>query len=194
MYCWWRLHEKDKKLMKTIALLFIVLLAACTTVQPVKKVKVANGIYMQLLLPQQNTSVTQKIRAQYQQQQYTLIMQVQTSPQAVVMAGLTPTGTRLFSMSFDGTTVESWKSPLFTAPFDGSYLLADFELATLDIAALRKALPPTVTLIETSSSNTRERQLRNAQCNIVIRIEYRDTQTRYCHLERDYCLQIEALP
>lgn len=177
-----------------ITLLHTLFLAGCTSVQPVTTVNVANGMPMQLLLPTRDIALTQKIHARYREQQHTLIMQVQASPQQVVMAGLTPTGTRLFSFSFDGKTVESWQSPLFTAPFDGSYVLADFELATLDLAALQHALPSGSSLTENTRGTIRERILLNAQAMTVIRIEYDGHQTRYCHLERDYCLQIEALP
>jgi len=181
--------------MQIRTLLFILFLTGCATVQPIQKVSIANGIDMQLLMPTKTISLTQKITARYKQDEHLLIMQVQASPQKIVMAGLAPTGTRLFSLSFDGNTVENWKSPLFTAPFDGSYVLADFELATLNIAALRSALPANALLTETvRSSTTRERSVRNAQGKTVIRIEYQGTQTRYCHLERDYCLQIETLP
>lgn len=178
-----------------IALSGMLYLTGCTAVAPASTVNIANGVDMQLLLPTKTLSETQKITARYRQDQHILIMQVQASPQQVVMAGLTPTGTRLFSLSFDGKTVESWQSPLFSAPFDGSYVLADFELATLDLAALRTALPGDVLLKETAQSPTvRERSVRNAQGKTVIRIEYQDKKTHYCHLERDYCLQIEALP
>lgn len=168
-------------------------LTGCTAVAPTSTVKIANGMDMRLLLPAQTVSETQKITARYRQDQHTLIMQVQASPQQVVMAGLTPTGTRLFSLSFDGKTVESWQSPLFSAPFDGSYVLADFELATLDLAALRSALPADCQLADSTHGNTRERTLRNSRGDTVIRIEYDGKQIRYCHLERDYCLQIDTL-
>ena len=181
--------------MRIATLLFIIFIAGCVTVEPVKKVSIANGIDMQLLLPTQAISVTQKITARYKKNEHLLIMQVQGSPEKIVMAGLTPTGTRLFSLSFDGRTVENWKSPLFTAPFDGSYVLADFELATFGVAILRSALPANVLLTETvQNSTTRERSVLDAAGKTVIHIEYRGAQTRYCHLERDYCLQIEALP
>ncbi|HQQ74872.1 MAG TPA: DUF3261 domain-containing protein [Pseudomonadales bacterium] len=181
--------------MKFSTLLFILFLTGCATVQPVKEVSVANGVDMQLLMPTETISLTQKISARYKQDKHLLIMQIQASPQKIVIAGLTPTGTRLFSLSFDGQTVENWQSPLFTAPFDGSYVLADFELATLDIAALRHALPADVTLTETAHSPAaRERSLLNAKGITVIRIEYQGESTHYCHLERDYCLQIETLP
>jgi hypothetical protein len=186
--------EKSRVIL-VIALLQMLYFTGCTAVTPTSTVKIANGVDMRLLLPTQTISETQKVTAHYRQDQHTLIMQVQASPQQVVMAGLTPTGTRLFSLSFDGKTVESWQSPLFSAPFDGSYVLADFELATLDLAALRSALPSDVLLKETAQSPTvRERSLSNAQGKTVIRIEYQDKKTHYCHLERDYCLHIETLP
>lgn len=152
-------------------------------------VTIANGITMTLLLPQKELSLLQKIQAHYRQQQYTLIMQTQATPQQITMAGLTPTGTRLFSLTFDGTAVSDWKSPLFTAPFDGRYVLADFSLATFSLAQLRTALPNNVTLEE----NNHVRLLKNAQNTVVVRIEYRQQTTQYCHIERHYCLTIETL-
>ena len=192
---YWCLLYEETCMKKISTLLFILFITGCATVQPVKKISIATGIDMQLLMPTENISLTQKISARYKQDSHLLIMQIQASSQKIVMAGLTPTGTRLFSLSFDGQTIENWQSPLFTAPFDGSFVLADFELATLDITALRNALPANVTLTETVQSPVaRERSLLNAQGKTIIRIEYQGESTHYCHLERDYCLRIETLP
>lgn len=173
--------------------LLTLVLAACTGARPAPPVTIADGVVMQLLLPDSPLSLTQKITATYQNSQHILIMQIEATPQQVVMAGLTPTGTRLFSLSFDGRSIDSWQSPLFRAPFDGSYVLADFELATLDMAMLRQSLPADVTLAEDMQGHTLTRRLHNQQGLEVIRIQYEGSLTRYCHLERAYCLLIEPL-
>lgn len=173
--------------------LLALVLAACTAVQPAPAANIANGIVMQLVLPASELAATQKITASYQASQHILIMQVEASPQRIAMAGLTPTGTRLFSLAFDGQTLDSWQSPLFRAPFDAAYVLADFELATLPLALLRQALPAGAALTDTVHGATRSRSLRNRAGATVIHIEYEGNITRYCHRERGYCLLIETL-
>jgi len=183
-------------MIKRSAVFLTIFLASCVIPpQSATKTSIATGVEMPLLLPTRAWSETRKVTALYRQEHHTLIIQVQATPQKIVMAGLTPTGTRLFSLSFDGHSIESWQSPLFTAPFDGSYLLADFELATFDLITLRQALPDPATIFETGQALAiKERTVKNAQGVTVIRIEYQGTETRYCHLERHYCLQIEQLP
>jgi hypothetical protein len=170
-----------------------LLLAACAEVEPVPQVQIAKGISMPLLLPTQSTSVSQKISASYRRDKHVMIMQVQASPQQIIMAGLAPTGTRLFSLTFDGIRVTSWKSPLFNAPFDGAYVLADYELAAFGAERLRRALPKYVTLEETQDGDVRTRVFKNGLGKTVIDIKYDKNQTRYCHIEREYCLAIENL-
>jgi len=164
------------------------------------RVVIAKDITLQLLLPKNRFTTTQKITAQYNNTQHTVLMQVQASPQAIVMAGLAPSGTRLFSLRFDGNTTDTWQSPLFSlqqvssAHFDARYALADFELATLDNADLQSALPKNARLTDTISNGMRVRELRRRNGEVLIHIEYRGLNTQYCHRERHYCLQIETLP
>lgn len=120
------------------------------------RITVGQGITLQLLLPKNRFTATQKITARYrnpqsdaapaQETQHTLLMQVQASPQNIVLAGLAPSGTRLFSLQFDGNKTEVWQSPLFslqqiaTTSFDARYALADFELTSFPQAQLQSAL------------------------------------------------------
>lgn len=177
-----------------LPLLLCMLFSACATQQQTAtSVQIADGITMPLLLPTQSASLTQKITGTYRGGTHTLIMQVEASPQQIVMVGLAPTGTQLFNVTFDGTQVSSWKSPLFNAPFDARYILADFELAALPLPALQAALPPEAKFTESVDDEQRKRELQNRDRETVIQIEYQGNTTRYCHRERDYCLVIEAL-
>jgi hypothetical protein len=180
---------------KRIPLVAMLVLAACTAIQPQNRVRIADNIDLQLQAPAGNSTVLQKIDATYRAQQHTLLMQVETHDGTLAMAGLTPTGTRLFSLSFDGATISSWQSPLFTAPFDGAYVLADYQLASLPVASLQRALPATASLREETTANgERQRQLLDHHSTVVVEIRYqRDGSVQYCHRQRDYCLLITPL-
>jgi len=177
---------------------------------PSNTVAIADDITLRLALPAQRFTATQKITARYrkpeaaqkaaQESQHTLLMQVQASPHKIVMAGLAPSGTRLFSLTFDGNNFDTWQSPLFSLQqiaaqsFDARYALADFELTAFDHNALQHALSPDALLIDTVKNGMRLRELRRSNGEVVIHIEYRGAQTQYCHRERHYCLLIENLP
>ena len=177
---------------------------------PANTVVIADDITLRLALPAQRFTATQKITARYrnpetaqktaQESQHTLLMQVQASPHKIVMAGLAPSGTRLFSLTFDGNNFDTWQSPLFSLQqiaaqsFDARYALADFELTTFPQAQLQSALSRDAHITDSTQNGIRQRELRRSNGAVVIHIEYRGAQTQYCHRERHYCLLIENLP
>ncbi|HNL92771.1 MAG TPA: hypothetical protein PKH01_07710, partial [Pseudomonadales bacterium] len=59
---------------------------------------------------------------------------------------------------------------------------------------LQSALSRQAQLIDNTKNGIRTRELRRQNGDTVIHIEYRATQTEYCHRERHYCLLIENLP
>ena len=203
-----------KNLTALITTAMLLILSACQHAPeplPSNTIAIADGITLQLTLPEKNFTATQKITARYrnpeataksaQENQHTLLMQVQATPHKIVMAGLAPSGTRLFSVQFDGNTTEVWKSPLFSLQqissntFDARYALADFELTSFPIPELQAALSGNAQLSEDiDAQGVRVRELRSSNGVVVIRAEYRQTETQYCHRERHYCLLIENLP
>lgn len=202
---------KQKRL---VAFVLLLMLTACQHAphdEDKNRIAIANDITLQLLLPKNSFTATQKITARYrdpqkkesaaQESQHTLLMQVQASPKNIVMAGLAPSGTRLFSLQFDGNNTETWRSPLFslqqitTRSFDARFALADFELTAFPLTELQSALSRHAQLTEqVNAQGVRVRELRHDNGDIVIRVEYRQTETQYCHRERHYCLLIENLP
>ncbi len=202
---------------KCLVIFTLLLLTACQQAPKqnedsnTNRIAISDNITLQLLLPKNSFTATQKITARYrdpqkkpdaaQESQHTLLMQVQASPKNIVIAGLAPSGTRLFSLQFDGAAIDTWRSPLFslqqiaTSSFDARYALADFELTTFPLTELQSALTGSAQLIETTGKNgLRTRELQRNNGNTVIHIEYRSTDTQYCHRERHYCLLIENLP
>lgn len=184
-----------------ILLLCLLALSACTSLlqkdsaRLQNTVRIADGIDLQLQVPAGNTTQLQKIDAQYRNEHHSLLMQVQTRNGVLDMAGMTMTGTRLFSLSFDGKQTRSWQSPLFTAPFDGTYVLADHQLATLPVAVLQQALPQSARIEERDNAHgERVRHLFNRESGIVVEVLYRSgNRMQYCHRERGYCLDITIL-
>jgi hypothetical protein len=170
-----------------------MLLACSSQHESGQQVRVARGMTLQLQLPDAQSTQVHMITGTYREQSHRLIMQIESSRQHIALAGLTPTGTRLFSLDFNGETVTDWQSPLFQAPFKGAYVLADHQLAHYPLPRLKSALPADCTLEETTRGDTRTRRLLNRHGTEVIHIEYTDRMTRYCHRERLYCLHIETV-
>jgi len=181
------------------AICALLLLSCCTHLKPADKITIAQGVDIPLVLPTQYRTVTQKVTGTFHNETHTLIMQIQSQANELVMAGLTPTGTRLFSASFDGQKITSWQSPLFNAPFDGSYLLADFQLSTMNLALLQHILPSGARVTENTANSAVERTFYNAAGKAIIHVRYSNPDKRtdgivdYCHIERNYCLHIEPL-
>jgi hypothetical protein len=188
--------------MKINALVFgaiMFFLAGCSAVAPTNTVAIANNVRFHLVQPQTNYSITQKITATFQGETQTFIMQTQILHGEVILAGLTPAGAHIFSVTYNGKKIDTWKSPLFTAPFDGAYVLADFELSVMDVVAVQKSLPDDIRVIETKEGAGSRRNIINRAGISVIDIVYSSAtdplagSVDYCHRERGYCLHIETL-
>lgn len=188
------------KCVRAIAAISLLLtLAACTHVAPATRVHIANDVDFQLLPVNDNYTIAQKVAARFRDETHTLIMQVQADNGRLVMAGLSPTGTHLFTVSFDGNAIDSWKSPLFAAPFDGSYVLADYQLASTELASVRKNIAAGSRVSEQTYADRIERTVFDREGTAVIAIIYFDKvhplrgSVSYCHNERHYCMRIEPL-
>lgn len=180
----------------TGTLLLLCWLAACSVQQTDDNglsVALGGGVHYQLQPPTGSETRVEKVVGTYRGQTQVLLMQTETTPGHVVLAGLSASGTRLFSLTFDGAHLADWQSPLFTAPFRGQYVLADYQLTHLPLAQAQRGLVAPASLTEQQDGSQRIRRLRNATGHEMIRIEYQPRHTRYCHLERDYCLLIEPL-
>jgi hypothetical protein len=175
-----------------------IVLPGCEEIASTPVVHIADDVDFQLLSAESSFSLSQKVTAHIRGERHMMIMQAQADTSRLALAGMSPTGTRLFSLSFDGNTIESWKSPLFTIPFDGSYVLADFELVAFSVEQLQPFIFGGE-LEEKSVGDNIERKLINLAGDAVIEIIYPkkddpdNTDISYCHLERHYCLDITLL-
>ncbi len=176
-------------------LLALTALNGCANLQPVPDniVDIARNVEMTLQLPEKNISSMQQVIGGYHGNTHTINIHVDATPTALTLVGLVPTGTQLFNIRFDGKTLTHWVSPLFNAPFDARYVLADYEIANLSVAQLQAALPADIRVLEQQQQNKTVRELQRSNGETFIHVEYQHARTTYCHRERDYCLHITAL-
>ncbi len=179
--------------MRTAMLVIIaILLAACAVSPPPTRVPLGRYTTLDLQLPPQHVALSQKMQARFRGQVLNLLLQIQNDANGLVIAGLSPTGTRLFTAQFDGSNITSWQSPLFEAPFEARFLLADFLIAELDVQHVQRLLSAD-NLVEDVQQPPRVRTLYNRNSKAVVEVRYGDKKTIYCHRERGYCLDIETL-
>lgn len=190
------------KIKYLVQLVFILCVSGCTALSPtmdIPRVSIAKDVYFNLLTSTQNVDVMQKITSTYKDSQHTLITQVQNRNGILTLVGLTPTGSRLFSITYDGKTITSWTSPLFLAPFDAGYVLADYELAALSVEEVRRGLQNSANIIEMQNKNDIERIIVNKEGTPVVNIAYIKNSDqsikiiKYKNIERKYQLNIEII-
>jgi hypothetical protein len=84
-------------------------------------------------------NATQIIRAAFGPRAFTLATAIQIDAAGLKVVGLTATGQRLFTVSFDGTAVTADKSLVVPDEMDPKRLLADVQLALWPLAAIESA-------------------------------------------------------
>lgn len=182
-------------------LIFPLLLIGCSTISmdSSHSINIADGVQFTLVAPSNNIpDITQKVTSTYKNEQHISLMHLNSKNKRLTIVGLTPTGNRLFSITYDGIQVNSWKSPLFTAPLDGSFVIADYELVSLPLEIINQALVG-AHASETFNNNQATRMIVDKNNKPIIEIIYSDAKNRnvanvsYHHLERQYQIRIEPL-
>lgn len=159
------------------------------------RVQIAQDVQFQLIhkLPfEQGLQLLQSAQIDFQDQSRDLLFQTEVRDNRLIMVGLTPTGTRLFSieMNQDQIVANGLPSNVELKP---QYLLADMQLSLWPAELVSQALSGA----EVHHSNPLERIIsHNQQPIIVIRytqpVYYRGN-IEFQHLERGYRLNIELL-
>lgn len=84
-------------------------------------------------------NASQVIHAAYGPRTFTLGTAIQIDAAGLKVVGLTATGHRLFTVSWDGTAVTAEKSSIFPDAMDPKRVLADVQLALWPLAAVQAA-------------------------------------------------------
>lgn len=175
-------------------------LPACVTTSRVfhlDEVEIADAAVLQL--PEREAmgdslDATQLITGTYEEQTYTMQVQLEWRPGSMVFAAFNVWGTAAFSLTYDGDEVQIQGSPLLMRAVRPENVLADILLTYWEFSRLDSRLHGDgLTLVDTVDTRTISR---NGTPIIVIGYggESRwEGSVRFEHLERQYVLEIQTL-
>lgn len=159
------------------------------------KVQIAEGVQFQLItsLPfDHGLQLVQSAQIDFQEQSHDLLFQTEVSHNCLIMVGLTPTGTRLFSIEMNQGQILASGLPS-NNPLKPQHLLADLQLSLWPEQQIGMALSGA----DIHHTGPFERIIsHNQQPIIVIRYSepvYYQGNIEFRHLQRGYSLNIELL-
>ena len=100
-------------------------------------------LYFQLQSPAsfgKHYTATQLATINYQDQKHELLFQLEIDPQRLVLVGLTPSGTRLFTIINDHKGIQSEGFKAVVEKVKPEYLLADIQIALWPESRIRNAI------------------------------------------------------
>ncbi len=188
--------------------LLVVLLPACSSLfsqsaSPDTEVNIADGVSFTLLAPhsaQARESVLQSVSAHVGEEAHDLLVQVETSPEALVMVALTTTGTRLATITLENGEVSTEQLTGVAKGFQAEQLLAAYQLSRSPLAQANAALKgQEIQLTDLPASGTEPaRRLLTVAGDPVIDIVFsRNVQGQahivYQHMQWQYRIAITTL-
>ncbi len=145
-----------KKLTTFIVLITLaVLLSGCATLfrnkaVDIPKIEIAKNQWIKLPTPRQldlNRTATQILTAEYQIkdkiQTYTSQVQVETTPEKLVLVAIAGWGGEIFSIDYDGTKIKTSSLPMPNAALGITHVLSDFIFTYASSDLLKVILKPT---------------------------------------------------
>lgn len=192
---------------KTILCCAMLLSTACAQLDTPPAVPVAEGLMFRLLPPAafgQRVLLTQLVTLQFDDTSRDLLFHTEITGDTLTIVGTLPNGgVRLFSLVFDGATLQLDGSEEILSGIDPAYVLADMQIALWPLHSVSAGLSAADNCLQTGecvlteSSDQLQRSLsRDGDDVISIRyggIPHQDFITQYRHRQRNYRVQIETL-
>ncbi|WP_444998345.1 DUF3261 domain-containing protein [Aliikangiella sp. IMCC44359] len=108
-----------------------------------KLIELDNGVQFQLLSPKSfghNIVATQAAEVSFNNETHELIFQSEITDEKFVVVGLLPAGTRLFTVVYDGDTIEVDGVSQVIKKINPRYLLADIQFALWPVEQVKNSL------------------------------------------------------
>ena len=121
--------------MQKLVIAFVIVLFVCGCAHKTletNSVDIAKGVSLPLLNPAtfgESVSLLQSAEIEFANEKHQLLFQVEITTERIIVVGLTPTGTRVFTASFDGTKFESDGVSQLVDAIDPRYLIADLQFS-----------------------------------------------------------------
>lgn len=174
---------------RLFALLGALLLAGCAT-----RIQHAPAIPLASPSDLSARAATQVIHAVHGGRQMTLSTAIQLDAAGLKVVGLTATGQRLFTASFDGSTVSAQKSAFVPDSVDPERVLADVQLALWPLPAVQEVFARTGFEVTEPFAGVRRLRRGNA---LIAEVHYASAdpwngRLWFVNFEFDYSLTIDT--
>lgn len=184
------------------SLLTTAVLSACQLQQPVSSGRETGSeaalVTQPLVAPGVAAphSARQRLRAMVGNREIVLDCVVEVAADRVTVVGLLPAGNRVFSVRYDGTSVEQERTPQVPAQLQPEQLLADLQLAFWPAKGLHDAFRGGPWKLSQPDSRTR-RLLHDGR--LVSEVHYGDAdpwrgRVWLVNFQRDYALIVDSVP
>jgi len=181
--------------MRRLALVALLCLGGCAATPPARPALVSRPLLAPATLGQERT-VSQVVRAALGARELTFNCVVTVKQGAMSVIGLNAVGLRLFSVRYDGATVQADKSPGAPTEFDPAHLVADLQLVYWPIETLQPALTQSGWQLSEPVPGTR--RLRRGE-RLVAEVHYATLdawtgRSWLVNFEHGYSLQVDSQP
>lgn len=187
--------------------LMIVMLCSCTHRKfQATTIDVSEGVSLPLLKPSsfgQSVSLVQSADIKFEQQHHQLLLQVEITSQRIIVVGLSPNGTRLFTTEYDGLNLKSEGFSQLVEKIDPRYLIADIQFSIWPLKVLEMVYTNQSTcfinrecqILQDEQLKIRSLQLSNES---VVEVKYQSainyqSELEFANLSRGYNLLITPL-
>lgn len=177
--------------MRELFVVLLLYLSACSSLRGDHSLLISAGTEMNLIEPSRlgrEISSTHEVKVLHDEKESTFIGRLEVDAQKILLVGLAPTYTRLFTLKFERGEASFESTVTMPLPFDPRHILADIQLALWPLSPLKEQ-------VDVREENGRV--ILNDEGTPVIRITYpyatRD-EFEFVHLERGYSIRVRNLP
>jgi hypothetical protein len=182
------------------------MLCGCAHTSGEHQVYIAEALVFDLLPPAsfgESLVLTQAATIEFGAELHELLFYTEITPKSIALVGALPNGTRLFSITYDGQTIQSDGNQDLLGRITPAYFLADLQLAQWPLAEIAKALAGANScfangscVISETADHLQRSLSREGKTVVSIRygaVPHYQSSTSYEHHERGYNLQVETL-
>jgi len=176
--------------MRSILLPLLIIFGACSSHASREALLISAGTELELIEPSRlnrTVSTTHEVQIFHDEREFSFLGQLEIDSEKILLVGLAPTYTRLFTLKFEKGEVFFEATAPIPLPFDPRHILADLQLALWPLPVLQEQL------------HIREDEGRvvfNQEATPVIQISYPGDQGEefeFVHLERGYRIRVRNL-
>lgn len=171
------------------ALVLLLILSACSHTSR-EALLISAGTELELIEPSRLSravSTTHQVQIFHDEREFSFLGQLEIDDEKILLVGLAPTYTRLFTLKFEKGEVFFEAMAPIPLPFDPRHILADLQLALWPLPVLQEQL---------HIRENDERVIFNQEATPVIKISYpreRGEEFEFVHLERGYRIRVRNL-